>query len=163
MTTRRKIEIFDSCILSVLRYGLRATWLGVAAMRRLDGFHARCLRKLLRIPPAYVSRISNSSVFTKASSKPFSSQLRRHQLLLWGSVAAEPDDSIIRETIFCAGSILPKEAAATRRVGRPRHTWANELHRIAVDIVGEEAVLHNMLVVHRDIDAWRNAVNRWSE
>ena len=130
-------------------------------MRRLDGFHARCLRKLLRIPPAYVSRISNSAVFAKASSKPFSIQLRRQQLLLWGRIAAENDGDVTRESVFIASSTLPKETVGKRRVGRPRHIWAIELRRLALTIAGSEAALHNMLSVHRDARSWSKILNEW--
>ena len=53
----RKIDIFQATITSPLLYGLSSAWLNVAERRRMDGFQARCLRKILGIPSAYVSRI----------------------------------------------------------------------------------------------------------
>ena len=46
----------------MLWYDLETTWLNAAMRRRMDGFHARCLRKILKIPAAYVSRVSDDSV-----------------------------------------------------------------------------------------------------
>jgi hypothetical protein len=56
----RKIEVFQATVTSRLLYGLSGAWINVAERRRIDGFQSRCLRKILRIPPAYVqgSRIS---------------------------------------------------------------------------------------------------------
>ena len=36
--------IFDSCVVTRLMYGLQSAWLNQAERRRIDGFHARCLR-----------------------------------------------------------------------------------------------------------------------
>jgi hypothetical protein len=66
LSRRRKLELFASLIESRLLYGLTGAWLRVAERRRLDGFHARCLRQILKIPPAYFSRISNQKVLASA-------------------------------------------------------------------------------------------------
>ena len=42
----RKIQIFDTCVGSQLLYCLHTAWLNKAELRKLDGFHARCLRKI---------------------------------------------------------------------------------------------------------------------
>ena len=57
ISLRRKLQFFNALIISKLLYGLSSVCLVDAQRRRLDGFHARCLRKLLRIPAAFVSRI----------------------------------------------------------------------------------------------------------
>ena len=50
---RRRLQIFNAVIPPQLMYGLSSAWLTVAEKRRLDGFQARCLRKVLRIAPAF--------------------------------------------------------------------------------------------------------------
>ena len=52
LSRARKLGIFESCVLSVLVYGSKTAWFGAVARRRLDGFHARCLRKNMGMPPA---------------------------------------------------------------------------------------------------------------
>ena len=42
----RKAEIFQAVVATKLLYGLSAAWLNVAERRRIDGFQARCVRKL---------------------------------------------------------------------------------------------------------------------
>ena len=68
LTKHRKVEVFQAFIVSRLLYGLSSAWLNVAEMRRLSGFQCRCLRVILRIAPAYVSRISNAKVLAEACS-----------------------------------------------------------------------------------------------
>ena len=45
----RKLELYVSLIESKLRYALSSAWLLKADLRRLDGFQARCLRKILGV------------------------------------------------------------------------------------------------------------------
>ena len=46
---RRKLEVFSAYISSKLRYAVASAWLWKADLRRLDGFQAGCLRKMLGI------------------------------------------------------------------------------------------------------------------
>ena len=39
-----KLEIYTPCVVNTLLYNLKTTWLSAAARRRINGFHARCLR-----------------------------------------------------------------------------------------------------------------------
>ncbi len=58
----RKFCIYEACVLSKLLYGLESVWLLQADRNRLDSFHAQCLRRILGIPPAFPSRVSNATV-----------------------------------------------------------------------------------------------------
>ena len=60
LNLKRKLHIYYACIVSKLLYGLHTTWLNVTERRRLDGFHTRCLRRILGISAAYYSRVSNT-------------------------------------------------------------------------------------------------------
>ena len=53
LSTQKKIQIFRAVIISRLLYELASAWLNKCEIRRLNGFFCRCLRVLLRIPPAY--------------------------------------------------------------------------------------------------------------
>ena len=52
ISTSRKLRIYDACIVNTLTYGLHTGWLITAERRRLDGFHARCLRKIIGVLPS---------------------------------------------------------------------------------------------------------------
>ena len=78
-------------------YCLHTACFTKAELRKLDGFHARCLRKIFNIPHAYYSRVSNKEVLARASVTTFSGQLLRHQLMLLRQVAlwAGEQDTLI--------------------------------------------------------------------
>ena len=64
-----KIEILDSLVLSKLLYGLESLFLYTADRARIDGFYCRCLRRIFKIPVAFVSRVSNARVYQLAEAK----------------------------------------------------------------------------------------------
>ena len=118
---RRKLRIFDAMILSKLRYALASSWLVKANLRRLDGFEAACLRKLLGIKHSFWSRVSNAKVRQIAGQTPFSETVRASQFKLLGQVLMDPHKQILREVAFHGGDLqTPETAAYVRRVGRPK-------------------------------------------
>ena len=112
-----KLHFFHALIVSKLQYALSSMWLVTAQCRRLDGFYARCLRKILRIQPP--SRISNAAVFSRAGVAPFSEQLLLKQLALLGEAARKPENSPLRRDTFGAGTIDPQIGRFVRRVEVP--------------------------------------------
>jgi hypothetical protein len=124
---RRKLELFDSFIFSKLKYGVASAWLSAADLRRLDGFQAACLRKLLKVPPPYISRVSNERIRTMAGQTPLSEQIRHSQLALLKAVLNDPSKSVLRDVAFAKKSDLPLTAIFVRKVGRPRHNWTDQV------------------------------------
>ena len=72
----KKIRILQAVVTGKLLYGLSSAWLNEAEVRRLDGFYCRCLRAILRIPPSFVSRVSNVTGLQQASQPALGRQLR---------------------------------------------------------------------------------------
>ena len=70
-----KYMVFMSCIVAKLLYGLDSAWLSSAMQRKLDGFQANCLRRILKISPAFISRISNRYILSQFKACPLSSIL----------------------------------------------------------------------------------------
>ena len=118
----RKLKLFDSYILSKLRYGVASAWLSKADLRRLDGFQARCLRILLGVKPASFSRISNERVRSMAGQKQFSETVADAQLDLLHSILDDHGKQELRDVAFQKGTETPLTAAYVRKVGRPRHS-----------------------------------------
>merc|ERR1711904_200515 len=87
---RRKAQIFQAVIASKLLYGLSTAWLNTAEQRRLNGFQARCLRRVCNIKASYVSRVSNAKVLEKAGQITFLKQLLKQQLKLFRKVYNVP-------------------------------------------------------------------------
>ena len=103
----RKLHYFDAFVMSKLLYGLSSTWLTSSQQRRLDGFHARCLRRILSIQPAFLSRVSNAIVFDKAAARPASEQMKSQQLSLLGKVGRAPAGSPIRRDALVGNTAIP--------------------------------------------------------
>ena len=160
LSRARKLRIFESCVLSVLVYGLKTAWLGAVARRRLDGFHARCLRKIMGIPPAYFSRISNASVFSSAGCKPSSNHLLQQQLFLFGDIATSPPGPL-RASVFLADSLSLIEDSIKRGRGRPRHTWAKQLMAVASKIAGGKAHLESLIAAGSTTEESRSVVKAY--
>jgi len=131
LTALRKVEIFQAVITTRLLYGLSSGWLNVKEQRQLDGFQARCLRRVLGIKPSYISRVSKQTVLDKSRQVPYSGQLLKQQLLLYDKIARSADASTLRALTFRPGSLEPANNQHIRRVGRPRHEWARQLQKVA--------------------------------
>ena len=128
----RKIQLLDAVILSKLLYGVASAWLLKADLRRLDGFHANCLRQMLRIRCAYmyVSRISNDRVRKVAGVEAFSRSVGAMRLKLMRQVLRDPHRPVLRDAAFHKGSTRPLTNMFVRRVGRPRQNWTDEVAKI---------------------------------
>ena len=128
ISATRKLELLQSILFSLVLYGLITSWLNAWQRRQLDGFQARCLRDVLRIPHAYVSRISDATVLSRSGQKRLTTQLCRQQLLLMGKVARTPNDDIRN---FSPGTLQPITHSIKRRVGLPHAEWAPKLLDLA--------------------------------
>jgi len=125
----RKILMYKAVVVSRLLYGLNTAWLNVAEQRRLNGFHCRCLRKIVGIPSAYISRVSNARVLKEAQEAPLERQLSRQQLLLYGRLIRAPSADPLRKLTFIDGMDQPTTTMFVRKRGRPRNTWTAMLQR----------------------------------
>ena len=139
-------------MVSRLLYGLSSAWLNVAESRRLDGFHARWLRKVTGIKPSFMSRVSNAAVLKKAGQVELRRQLLKQQLLLYGRLARSPNEDVLRQLTFIPDSTSPAMGRYVRRVGRPRNEWAVMLDKEARKMHSDPSAILN------DTSLWRRAV-----
>ena len=151
----RKVEIYKALIESKLMYSLSCLCLSLADRRRLDGFRNRCLRRILGIPPAFISRVSNAEVRRQAHCHAAADLLLHRQLLLFGKAFRSPPDSPMHSNSFIPGTLQPVTNAYVRRVGRPSREWITEVRNKAFQFVGDHRgiarLVHNPFV-------WRYAV-----
>ena len=124
---KAKIRFFDSLVISRLLYGLSTLWLVTAQRRRLDSFYARCLRRILHIPAAFISRVPNAVVFDRAAVVSLSKQLLARQLTLFATSARSLASDLRRQFLFSGSTMVLREEVFIRRRGRPRHTWGKKL------------------------------------
>ena len=134
IAARRKIRIFDACIGSQLLYCLHTAWLNKAFLRKLDGFQARSLRKILGIPHSYLSRVPNVEVLKQAAAKPYSKILMYRQLQLIARIAALPSSDVMRTCVFEEGSFQLQGHAKPRCRGRPKQVWTSQVYQLAVQV-----------------------------
>ena len=151
LSRTKKLAIFDAVIVSKLMYSLAGVWLNKLSRKRLDGFQARCLRRVLGIPSAYESRVSNDIVRQKAHSMPLSCTLLQEQIRYFRQVATSCEESPLR--------LSAESETRKRRVGRPRLCWATEVHRHAVAMAGGMDELATLLTENKS--TWKARVKSY--
>ena len=109
------------------------------------------MRSIIGVKPAFVSRVSNEEVRSRAGQIAYSRQLLKQQLLLFGRVFRSPDTDELRELTFFPGSFHDATSRYVRRVGRPRNEWTCKLRDIAFRMSGGcsrklECLIHEELV-----------------
>ena len=124
ITRKRKIQIFNACIISKLLYGLDIAWLRQNDLARLDTFQARTLRRILGTQHSLYSRISNEYVLRQACSIPLSSLLLQRQLMLFGKIACNNHDLNPLRAMVSKSATSYDQASIDwqRKQGRPRLT-----------------------------------------
>jgi hypothetical protein len=137
----RKLYLLESLVMSKIRYGTSSAWLSKADLRRIDGNQASCLRTLLRIPPSFVSRVSNETVRARACQVCISSTIRSAQLEFLSKVILDPSKKILKDVAFHGDTVTSRTSACARRVGRPKHNWTDQLIAIAVRAAGSPQAL----------------------
>ena len=98
-------------------------------LRRIDGFQCRCLRKILGIAPSYWSRTSNLTVLGISGRQPLSQTLKQERMIYLGSVARRSSADPVRNVVFENDQLNLKPCSETKRRGRPRKAWTDEVWR----------------------------------
>ena len=153
-----KFVIFTACILQRLLYSLDTAWLNKSLRRKLDGFHAKCLRQILQISPSFMSRVSNEFILRQFDTVPLSKILLQRQLELFGNIARLPNDHILRKITFEENSLQPI-SCRNRRRGRPRSTWTEEIAKIASSLFHDEGRLWHSVM---NPDSWKQIVKHYA-
>ena len=130
----RKTQIFNTCVGSQLLYCLHTAWLNKAELRKLDGFHARCLRKILGIPHPFISRVSDCDVYKRGKCRPYSKTLTCRQLMLFHKVMTLPPTDARRTCMCEADSLTLLQHTQCRRRGSPRNTWGPQVYNMAIRV-----------------------------
>ena len=86
LTWKQKIRVYVSLVQSKLLYSMASLTLTVAQPRKLNGFQNRCLRKIVGVPPSYISRVSNAAVLAKSQHPIATDLLLKKRLQRFGKV-----------------------------------------------------------------------------
>ena len=153
VTIHVKYRIYMTCIVSKLLYGLQTSWLTKDQRTKLDGFHAKCVRKITGIAHSYWSRVSNLTVLSYVQGCPLSKLLLEQQLISFGEVFRKADNDILRQVIFQASSSDLQIHTVKRRRGRPKLNWADEVWKVASTITENSVGLAMADAIH-----WKKVV-----
>lgn len=112
--TDTKLNIFKSCVLSVLLYACE-TWLVTEDIKRkLQVFVNRCLRRILRI--FWPQRITNEELWKRTEIGDINTEIRRRKFGWIGhTLRRDPNEISYRSLTY--------NPQGSRRRGRPRNTW----------------------------------------
>ena len=142
----RKDAIFEACVMSKLLYNLHSLCMNEAEKRKVDAFQVRCLRRTLKIPPSFYSRVSNQTVLEQAQCKTASMILLERQMTWMGKLAACPGNHILKHAVFENGTQIykPRTPQGLRKRGRPKTCWATYVFQHDVQAAGGEEALQTM-------------------
>eukprot|EP00959_Pyramimonas_sp_CCMP1952_P116691 2439005-Pyramimonas_sp.AAC.1 len=90
VSRQKKTRRLEACVFSKLLYGLVSCLPLSRDLDRLDGFQARRLRRIDKIPPAFVSRVSNVQVRATAQAQQLSIVRLQQQFKYYGKLARSP-------------------------------------------------------------------------
>ena len=107
--------------MTVVKYGSEAWALRKADENLLDFFQRNCLRIVLGT--RLTDRISNSRLYEKCGSIPFSRAIMKERLRWLGHVLRMKDDRLPKIVLFA------QPLGATRKAGRPRMGWEDVINK----------------------------------
>lgn len=140
-TIRWKIRVFESILRSKVLYGLECIQLTQPDLDKLNAFQLKNLRRILKIPPAFIDRsYSNQRVLDMIrdihhiSIELFSQIWLKRKLKLFGHILRSSPDDPMRQVLFEYNSFLPR--FEYRRPGRPRTDWLLQSFKDAFELLG---------------------------
>ena len=124
LACKRRLHFYQGLVESFFLYSLATSCYTAAQLRRIDGFQAKCIRRILGIPAPFLSRISNAEVVRRSGLALATRRLEHQQLILLGKVLRADLDSPLQTSTFKpTGSMRPITDYYIRRIGRPRKEW----------------------------------------
>jgi|OM-RGC.v1.023925812 hypothetical protein len=102
------------------------------------------LRQILSIPSAFISRISNHTVYNRAGCVPFSSVLQQKRLMLFGKIMRCTESNLMKTVSFVGDTLRPETDHFVRRIGR---RWATKSRMGADDASGSCKACRRILEV----------------
>ena len=121
----------------------------------MDGFQAKCIRKITGVQHSYWSRITNETVLSYVGAHKLSKLLLEQQLLIFGKIFRRPCHDVLRQVIFQDNSVALRIHIETRRRGRQKLSWAVQVQKFAMEISGD-----NLSGAMVDESSWKRCVRR---
>ena len=152
LSLKTKIKVYQACVISTLLYSSETWTTYTRQENRLESFHLRCLRRILRI--TWEDRITNTSVLEQTDSLSMHLLLCQRRLRWLGHVHRMKDGRIPKDILYC------QLAAGHRQVGRPtlrfRDVCKRDMRTTGIDHNKWEAAAE-------DRATWRSTVRKGIE
>lgn len=147
LTTNTKMRVYQACVLSTLLYGSESWTLYAYQERRLNTFHLRNLRRILRI--SWKDHITNKSVLDQAGIPSMFALLTQRRLRWLGHVRRMDDGRLPKDLLY--GEL----ATGSRSAGRPVLRYKDVCRR---DMKAGDITPSSWESVAEDRSGWRCAV-----
>lgn len=146
-----RLCMFSVLILPVLLYNCALWTLTAALEKKLDIWHRKKLRQILKI--AYPEWISNKALYSRTDQLPLGIVCRRRRLLWFGHVVREGAGSASYEAMMMCFHI----SDVKKPRGRPLTRWTDVVKR---DLMQLDLTIDDALQISQDKDKWILVVNR---
>ena len=119
ISTATKLKVYKAVVLPSLLYGCETWTVYARHAKKLNSFHMRCLRSIMRIRQE--DRVPDTEVLERANAESVFSLLKRAQLRWAGHVYRMEDSRIPKQLLY--GEL----ASGTRKRGRPKLRFKDTL------------------------------------
>ena len=141
--TPTKIRIYRAAVLTVLLYGSE-TWSTIKNhIHRVEVFHQRCLRRIMRIK--WFSKTSNEIVLQRAGIENVATFISRNILQWFGM----PSERLTKKLV------LWKPTHGKRSSGRPSKSWLDCVKEDYYAVSGYNSNVQEMTIATEDRKEWR--------
>ncbi len=130
--TELKVRVFRQIFYPMVLYGLTHVWLTDSLRNRLDAWHCRALRRIVRVKVSMISHVTNEIIYKKTNCIPISKELESLQLKYYGHVVRAGINETIHNVTYSI-SHTTRNLNAKRRPGRPCHKWAPGMENLVFE------------------------------
>ena len=154
--TNTKIRIYKAAVLTILLYGSEVWNTTKKQHHRLEVFHQRCLRRILRI--RWYHRTRNVDVLERARINPIETIVGANRLRWFGHVSRMPESRTPKYLLDWT------PAHGRRSRGRPRRNWQKCVLEDAASFSGEADIqLDKAKELAKDRKHWREMIRHKRE
>lgn len=145
-STKTKLRIYQSCVLSTLLYGCECWRMTERDLSKLASFHTTSLRKILRI--FWPQKISNDQLLKQTKQEDIRTIVTRRRWRWIGHVLRKGNNNIAR-------TAMRWTPEGKRRRGRPKTTWRRTVETELRELNYSWSTIEKLA---RDRQGWRNFV-----
>ena len=145
-STRTKLKLYHSCVLTTLLYGSECWRLTEKDLSKLSTFHTKSLRRILRI--FWPNVISNKDLFERCGTEPMATILMRRRWRWIGHVT--------RQEASIAKTAMHWTPEGKRKRGRPKITWRRTVEK---EIKEMGKTWEGIKFMAKDRQMWREHVS----